>query len=57
MVLGERMEETGPDSSETKFRETEEEWENLAEITAEFQGYPFLCNAYINSSVPDSSRS
>ena len=35
---GERMEDRRSEDDEALFRETEEEWENLAEITAEFRG-------------------
>jgi hypothetical protein len=38
MVFGERTEGAGLDAEEARFRQTEEEWDNLADITAEFQG-------------------
>ena len=40
-VARERMEEEpepGEEAAVARFRQTEEEWDNLAEITAEFQG-------------------
>ena len=50
LVSTKPMEGSRIEGDEVRFRETEEEWDNLAEITAQFQGRSvfFICITYLS---------